>query len=559
MAIAPAQSRGTFASTSSATIALAYSGAVTSGRTLLCFVGWFSTTATCSVSDSVNGAWTAVGSPSTGTGGFNVRGQFFRLNSTASGTPTVTATVSGSVTYRILHIFELTGNDTVNPIDASGGASGSSTTPSAPVLVGAVGCALFGACYTAQTAAAGSGFTGLQNTDGNQSEWRIAAGTGSQPVAFTNTPSGAWLVVGVSIEPASGTGYTQNINDGIAGTDAVAKAPKQARNDGIAGTDARTTAWVATRTIADSGALTDATAKTAGHPVADAASLTDASARSVAHPQADAAALTDAAAKTAKHALADAGALTDSTAHAWAAKLPLADAGSLTDTANTGGATGHIQNIGDGITATDATAKTVKHPLADPLAGTDLTAKSASHPVADGIAGTDARAKTAAHPVADPVAATDALARAWAAKRTQPDAAALTDAVNTGGSTNHTRTINDALAGTDAIAKAPAHPVTDAISATDARARQIAVALAELAALTDPVARQWAAHLAIPDTATIGDLMVVNARRWLLTPQPHWQNNPTGTRWPPDPQTRWAGGTGTRWDIDPQARWPAIT
>lgn len=207
MAIAVVQSRGTFSAAAGATLALAFTGAVAAGNTLAYFFGWNSTTATGGVADSVNGASAAAAaSLATGAGGFVARGEWFLEALTGAGTPTVTATASASVPYRILHIVELSGVDTANPLDAAGAGAGSSTAPTASLTVVTAGAGILAGCYAEQTAAAGSGFTGLQNTDGNQSEFRITPGTGSQAGAFTMSPTGRWADSVIALKPATGGG-----------------------------------------------------------------------------------------------------------------------------------------------------------------------------------------------------------------------------------------------------------------------------------------------------------------------------------------------------------------
>lgn len=210
MAGTVAQSRGTFSAASGSALALAYAGAVTAARTLVAFVGWGSSSATCSVADSVNGAWTPIlASLATGPGPgvFNSRSQFFILGTTAVGTPTVTATISASVAYRVLHIFELDGVDTGDPVDDANGAVGNSTAPAALVTGTAPSALVLGGCLAEQTSAPGAGFTAAQNTDGNQSEYANRS-SGAVSVAFTQAPSGRWVASAVAladaVDPAPG-------------------------------------------------------------------------------------------------------------------------------------------------------------------------------------------------------------------------------------------------------------------------------------------------------------------------------------------------------------------
>lgn len=204
----PTQHTSNFVSGSSGnTIAKAFTGAVTAGSTLAAVVMWSSTTATVTVSDSVNGSWTA-DATSLASGGSR-RAQWFYFKSTASGTPTVTATVSGNVNERNLHIFEIPSINQTTPVDSSNGATGTSTTPTAtPTVVASTQVTLLGAAYGGGTSSTGTGFTAGENTDGNQSEFKLSTGTGAQPVAFAMTPSQSWASSAIAFLDVSGVNLT---------------------------------------------------------------------------------------------------------------------------------------------------------------------------------------------------------------------------------------------------------------------------------------------------------------------------------------------------------------
>lgn len=125
--------------TSGTTIALAYAGAVTPGNTLVALHAWNSTSLTASVADSVNGAWTAVGSPGNvvGVGLDTTRFQAFYKIGTAAGTPTVTATDSGATTNRSLIIAEYSGIGSLSSSAYGGASSGSGTTQTGPAVTAA--------------------------------------------------------------------------------------------------------------------------------------------------------------------------------------------------------------------------------------------------------------------------------------------------------------------------------------------------------------------------------------------------------------------------------------
>lgn len=117
MAIVVVQSRSL---TGAEPTILAYSSSVTIGSLLFAAVFWAGSTATCSVSDDKNGAWTALGSPQTGLEDeANNRLQFFYKQNAAAGTTTVTADVSSAGTCG-LAIHEASGIDQV-ALDANVG------------------------------------------------------------------------------------------------------------------------------------------------------------------------------------------------------------------------------------------------------------------------------------------------------------------------------------------------------------------------------------------------------------------------------------------------------
>ena len=173
----------------------------------------------------------------------------------------------------------------------------------------------------------------------------------------------------------------------------------------------------------------------------------------------------------------------------WGASNSWSVAAAGFEEATGGGGTAHTQNIDDSIAGTDATAKATAATRTDSIAGTDArsTAWAATRTIADTAGGTDAQAKAATHPIADPAAATDATARAWDATRLLGDTGTLTDSVNTGGSTAHTHTVDDTIAGTDTAAKHATHPVSDTGS------------------LTDTLNRAWAALITQADTGQLSD------------------------------------------------------
>lgn len=115
MAIAFVQARQSIATTSP--LALAYTSGVTAGNFLLAYVYWASGTTTTTVSDNLNGAWSALTAAQNT--GFTTQ-LFYRQNSVA-GAITVTATNTGGVGSNFsMGIFEDSGVLTSgSPIDVA--------------------------------------------------------------------------------------------------------------------------------------------------------------------------------------------------------------------------------------------------------------------------------------------------------------------------------------------------------------------------------------------------------------------------------------------------------
>lgn len=194
------QATGGFAATAGTTVAATYGSPVTAGNLLVCGIGC-DVNATITVSDSVNGAWTAIGTRLTNSA---LNSQMFYKANTAAGTPTVTATC-GSGNYRNLRIGEWGGVATTTPLDANNGTTGSSTTPATTVTTVADHDLVVGTAYITNTAAAGTGFNSRVVTDGNVLEDKLdQTPAGALSVAFTQSPTGLWNAEGAAFLPAAG-------------------------------------------------------------------------------------------------------------------------------------------------------------------------------------------------------------------------------------------------------------------------------------------------------------------------------------------------------------------
>lgn len=150
-----------------ASVSLAFSGPVTPGSSLWLVCRAITATSFTGVSDSVNGAWTQVGSTLNDGGGGHIGAQF-KLDNTAAGTPNVTLSMTpngASVSIGIREIGPSSGYDTQVSVVQSGISSNApdavTTGPASPsVQPGLVCAASTQVGGTANTLSAGSSFTG---------------------------------------------------------------------------------------------------------------------------------------------------------------------------------------------------------------------------------------------------------------------------------------------------------------------------------------------------------------------------------------------------------------
>lgn len=208
MAIAAAQTTvGTFTNASAATLAKAYGSNVTSGNLLVALCGWGAAGQTCTVSGSLNGAFTAIA----GSLGTNVtmgfRTQIFFKQAASSGAETVTMTCSGSNTDREIVIYELSGAATAGQPDSSHGANGNSTNPTDSITIVAQPgwIVAYGVC-AAGTITVGSGYSSDVAQNGDLAEHKAYSATGATSVPFVDASSGQWVVSCAAFTDAAGGG-----------------------------------------------------------------------------------------------------------------------------------------------------------------------------------------------------------------------------------------------------------------------------------------------------------------------------------------------------------------
>lgn len=200
MAFAFVQSRAGGSTTS---VVLSYLSALTSGSLLVGAAYWNDTGNSATVSDSVNGSWTAAGSPQNGAGALSAyRFQcFYDLSNAATTAATVTCTSSAGADVA-LAIHEYTGTSVaLNGTPSYSNFTGSTTVTSGTVTTTVANAMLFCGCVTSNAAStAGAGYTKREgaNFGSNITEDDLDAGAaGSQTATFTVAGSGDNTIVGL--------------------------------------------------------------------------------------------------------------------------------------------------------------------------------------------------------------------------------------------------------------------------------------------------------------------------------------------------------------------------
>lgn len=212
MAVAKVQQASANAGAAGTTVAATFGSNNTSGNLLVATVTWWrnATTTTCSVADTANGAWTAVGTPSSVTAfGLNLRSQVFYKANCAAGANTVTATTSGTVDDRSIAVFEFSGCATSSVLDNNASGSGSSATPSFDIATVDANSLIVGCWWNGNTFGAGANYTAGPAPEGHSSQYDLDAGAGGT-VAFncTQAASAAYTGSAAAFLIASGGGGT---------------------------------------------------------------------------------------------------------------------------------------------------------------------------------------------------------------------------------------------------------------------------------------------------------------------------------------------------------------
>lgn len=119
-----------------------------------------------------------------------------------AGANTVTLTPAAPGALEI-HISEWSGISATNPVDSSASATGTGTTASSGnATTTSAGELIYGYTFLYNTAAAGAGFTGITEVNGDLDEYEIQPTAGTVAATFTQT-SGTWFARMVTFLPAA--------------------------------------------------------------------------------------------------------------------------------------------------------------------------------------------------------------------------------------------------------------------------------------------------------------------------------------------------------------------
>jgi hypothetical protein len=183
------QNGGTFNNSAGTTLGLAYGSNVQSGTRLIAVCLWIGIgvgTTTCTVADSLGNTWAGVAASLATNSTAVSRVEVFHAPSGSAGANTATMTTSASMAERVIILCEfsgLSGSIGASPLATSGNAAN----PSANITVGAADSLLVSGMFSAGSATQGSGWNLFSTQDGNVGEYRLPAGTGAQPVSYTQT------------------------------------------------------------------------------------------------------------------------------------------------------------------------------------------------------------------------------------------------------------------------------------------------------------------------------------------------------------------------------------
>ena len=205
-------------SSSVSTVAATFSAAQTAGDLIVVAVGWGSSMATATVTDSAGNSYSVASPALVATGASFTQEMFYAPNikSAGAGANTVTVTFSTAVPYTDVRVAEYSNVIETSPIDvvAPGGeatngpalSSGNATTTNANDL-------LVAASYCNTTViGVGGGYTQRVLSDGNNIQDEVVSTTGTYNATATQVGSGFWITQMVAFKGLSGGSNNDNPN-----------------------------------------------------------------------------------------------------------------------------------------------------------------------------------------------------------------------------------------------------------------------------------------------------------------------------------------------------------
>ncbi len=209
-----------FGGDSGSTLSIALHQNPGAGHLLVCAATWQSSTASASMSDLNNGAWTAIGFAKAGVGSVTgYRGQMFYVPAAVNAPTTVTLTIGSAVGFRAFECAEYSYTGTIATLD---GTAQYSTTPASGGVATVSGLTtshsndlVFADCLGVDTSCTtGAGYTGLDDTNtsfkdrgqigqsflsgtGQLIEYKVGAAPGAQSATFGTGTNSDNVILGL--------------------------------------------------------------------------------------------------------------------------------------------------------------------------------------------------------------------------------------------------------------------------------------------------------------------------------------------------------------------------
>ena len=206
---------------STSTMSVSFSAANTAGNFLIVEATIARPSGTLTVSDTLGNTYIAAGVPITDPAQ-SVTSYLWYVPVCRSGSNTVTVvpTVPGA---QEIHISEWSGLATISPVDVSASATGTGVSASSgSATTTSAGDLIYGYTFLYNTAAAGTGFTGLTLVNGDLDEYAIQSAPGAISATFSQQ-SGTWFARLIAFRAlnASQSSISGTLSPGSAGSGAT--------------------------------------------------------------------------------------------------------------------------------------------------------------------------------------------------------------------------------------------------------------------------------------------------------------------------------------------------